>query len=146
MSLRRPVLVAAAVLTLLGAAGCSSDSADSVLELQVGDCANQSDLQGDQIESVPTVECSEEHDAEIFAEHVFTDEEFPGDDAVQAKSEDVCTAKFEEFIGVPFMESQIQMTMLRPSQDSWENGDDRTTLCVVLSEEPMTGSLEGAGV
>jgi len=150
MSLRRPVLAAVATLALVGAAGCS---ANSVLDLKVGDCLNQSDLEGDtgdsgadEVSSVEAVECSEEHDAEIFAEHEFSGDDYPGLTAVQEESQEVCTEKFEEFIGVPYLESELYFTMLYPSQQSWDDADDRTTLCIVLSEEPMTGSLEGAAI
>ncbi|QDB80383.1 septum formation family protein [Georgenia wutianyii] len=143
MSLRRPVLAAVATLALVGAAGCS---ANSVLDLTVGDCLNQSDLEGDEVSSVEAVECSEEHDAEIFAEHEFTGDSYPGLTVVQEESEEVCTEKFEEFIGVPYLESELYFTMLYPSEQSWDDADDRTTLCIVLSEEPMTGSLEGAAI
>ncbi len=146
MSLRRPVLAAAAVLTLVGAAGCSSDSADSVLELQVGDCANQSDLQGDQVESVPAIDCSEEHDAEIFAEHVFSGDDYPGVETVQAESQETCLKEFETFIGLPYEESSLPFTMLYPSEQSWNDADDRTTLCIVVSDEPLTESLKGSKV
>ncbi|TNC16919.1 septum formation family protein [Georgenia sp. 311] len=143
MSLRRPVLAAVATLALVGAAGCS---ANSVLDLTVGDCLNQSDLEGDEVSSVEAVECSEEHDAEIFAEHEFTGDSYPGLTAVREESEEVCADKFEEFIGVPYLESELYFTMLYPSEQSWDDADDRTTLCIVLSEEPMTGSLEGAAI
>jgi hypothetical protein len=146
MSLRRPVLVAAAVLTLVGAAGCSSDSSDSVLELQVGDCVNQSDLEGDQVESAPAIDCSEEHDAEIFAEHVFEGDEYPGADTVQAESQETCLKEFEAFIGLPYEESALPFTMLYPSEKSWDEAGDRTTLCIVESDEPRTETLKGSKI
>ncbi len=143
MSMRRSVLAAAAALALVGAAGCT---ADSVLNLEVGDCLNESDLQGDEISSAATVECSEEHDAEIFGEHVFSGDDYPGVDAVQAESQETCLQAFEKFIGIPYEESALYFTMLYPSQDSWDKADDRTTLCIVLSGEPVTESLEGAQI
>ncbi|WP_324649407.1 septum formation family protein [Georgenia sp. H159] len=143
MSLRRLVPAAAAALALVGAAGCT---ADSVLDLEVGDCLNQSDLQGDEVSSAATVDCSEEHDAEIFGEHVFSGDDFPGQDAVEAESEETCTAEFEKFIGVPYLESELFFTMLHPSEQSWNDADDRTTLCIVVTDEPMTESLEGAKI
>ena len=150
MSVRRPVLAAVAALALVGVAGCSGDS---VLDLAAGDCLNQSDLEGDTdaseenaVSSVTALDCAEEHDAEIFYEHVFEGDEYPGLDTVRAESDEACTQQFEKFIGVPYPESEIYMTMLYPSQESWDEGDDRSTLCIVLSEEPRTGSLEGANV
>lgn len=143
MSLRRPVLAVAAALVLVGTAGCA---ADSVLALEVGDCVNQSDLQGEEIETVPAVECTEEHDAEIFAEHVFSGDDYPGVDAVRAESEETCLQEFEAFIGLPYEESVLPFTMLYPSEQSWDEGDDRTTLCIVVSDETLTESLEGSKI
>jgi len=143
MSLRRSVLAASAALALVGAAGCT---ADSVLDLQVGDCLSRSDLEGDEVSSAKAIDCAEEHDAEIYAEHTFSGDEYPGTDTVEEESQEVCTEKFEEFIGLPYLESEIYFTMLYPSEQSWDQADDRTTLCIVLSDEPTTGSLEGAKI
>src|SRR5699024_8235941 len=140
MSLRRPVLAVAAALALAGAAG---GTADSVLALEVGDCANQSDLPGEEIETVKAVEYTEEHDAEIFAEHVFSGDDYPGVDAVRAESEETCLQEVESFIGLPYEESALPFTMLYPSEQSWDEADDRTTLCIVVSDEPLTESLKG---
>jgi hypothetical protein len=143
MSLRRPVLAAVAALALVGAAGCSSDS---VLDLEVGDCLNQSDLDGDEISSAEAIDCDEEHDAEIFAEHGFTGDEYPGVDAVREQSEAGCVEQFDDFVGMPYLESELNFTMLYPSETSWNDADDRATLCILQAPEPMTGSLEGAAI
>lgn len=143
MSLRRPVLAVAAALALVGAAGCT---ADSVLDLEVGDCLNQSDLAGDEVSSASTIECTEEHDAEIFGEHVFSGDDYPGIDTVQAESEATCLKEFGSFIGLPYEESVLQFTMLYPSEQSWNDADDRTTLCIVVSDEPLTESLKDAKI
>src|SRR5690606_34474070 len=113
MSLRRSVLAASAALALVGAAGCT---ADSVLDLQVGDCLSRSDLEGDEVSSAKAIDCAEEHDAEIYAEHTFSGDEYPGTDTVEEESQEVCTEKFEEFIGLPYLESEIYFTMLYPSE------------------------------
>ncbi len=143
MSPRRPLLTAAATLALVAAAGCSGDT-HSVLELEPGDCLDQSDLDGEQITEIEPVDCSTEHDAEVYAQHEFSGDDYPGRDAVQEESQEVCSERFEEFIGVPYLESELEFRMLYPSEDGWHDADDRTTLCLVLSGEPVTGSLEGA--
>ncbi|HLS33765.1 MAG TPA: septum formation family protein [Brevibacterium sp.] len=144
MSLRRSALAAAAALALVGAAGCT---ADSVFDLSVGDCLNQSDLEGDEISSVKALDCeTEEHDAEVYAEHVYAEGDYPGNDAVREKAEHVCAEEFETFMGISYLESALLVVPLTPSEDSWNNADDRTALCIVLYDEPQTGSLEGAQV
>jgi len=143
VSLRRPVLALSAALALVGVSGCTMNS---VMNLEVGDCLNQSDLQGEEVSSAKALECSEEHDAEIYAAHEFSGDEYPGMDAVRAESEEACLAQFEEFIGVPYMESELYVNMLYPTEETWDDADDRTTLCIVESNEPITQSLEGAAI
>ncbi|WP_413451987.1 septum formation family protein [Georgenia phoenicis] len=143
MSLRRPVIAVAAALTLLGTAGCTMNS---VLDLEVGDCVNLDDLQGDEVSTVKALDCSEEHDGEIFGEHVFSGDEYPGEATVQEESDAACTEQFEEFMGLPYLESELYFVSLYPSEESWDKADDRTSLCIVQAPETMTESLEGAKI
>ncbi|GAA4418775.1 hypothetical protein GCM10023169_08750 [Georgenia halophila] len=135
-----PSVVATALL-VVPLAACGSGN---VMSLEPGDCLDQSDLEGAQVTDVEILECSEEHDAEVFAEVTHSGEEFPGNDAVKQEAEAECTTSFEEFVGVPYAESELTFSTLSPSQESWESADDRTSLCILTVDQPMNGSLEGA--
>ncbi|MFC7407119.1 septum formation family protein [Georgenia alba] len=140
--MRKAVLSAVAVTALVAPlAACSSGN---VFELQEGDCLNRSDFEGGEVTDVEILECGEQHDAEVFALVEHTGEEFPGDQAIQDEAGTMCEPPFEEFIGVPYAESELFFSVLTPSEESWNQADDRTSACIVTVDEPMTGSLEGA--
>ncbi|MEE6281916.1 septum formation family protein [Georgenia sunbinii] len=140
---RSALLLAVAAGTALALSGCT---ANSVLDLAVGDCLNTTDLEGTEVSSVEALECSTEHDAEIFAEHTFSGDEYPGLETVQEESDVACRDAFGDFVGIPYEESALYFSALYPTEDTWDSADDRTTLCIILAEEPMTESLEGAAI
>ncbi|MFC4556249.1 septum formation family protein [Georgenia faecalis] len=136
---RRATLVLAPFALVL--AGCSGSS---VLELEVGDCLRSPDLEAEEVSTVETLECSEPHDAEVYAELTFDGDEYPGTSTVQADSEEFCLAEFEPYVGIAYEESEIYMTTMYPTEESWDQADDRTALCILLPQEDVTESLEGA--
>ncbi len=142
MSLRRSVLAASAALALVGAAGCT---ADSVLDLQVGDCLSRSDLEGDEVSSAKAIDCAEEHDAEVYHIETLPEGAFPGETAIESSATEACETNFETFIGVPYLESELYYSYLTPTEDGWNTIDDREIVCyIVTSGEMVTGTLAGA--
>ncbi|PFG40266.1 putative regulator of septum formation [Georgenia soli] len=135
-----PLLVAVVALMPLGA--CSGGA--EVVDLKVGDCLDKSELGGTEVTSVETKECSEPHDAEVFGSVTHADGDYPGRAAVEKQAEEECTAKFEEFVGVPYAESKIYFSTLSPTKEGWDRADDRTSLCILLSDKPVSESLKGA--
>lgn len=138
---RITVLAASAVLL---AVACSQ----SVFELAVGQCINLPD--GEQITNVETVECSEPHDAEVYAlpQHpAGPDEPYPGDQAVQEFGQEQCLAAFEPYVGRDYSSSAIFSTTLTPSPESWAEADDREVVCLLVGEggSQLTGSKRGSG-
>ncbi|MBO1753103.1 septum formation family protein [Actinotalea sp. BY-33] len=137
----RPAAVASAALLLVGLSGCS----ESVFDLEVGDCMNSPDVADEELSSVSTVPCDEPHDAEAYAAMMFEDGDFPGLQGVVSASEAYCLDEFETFIGLPYDASELGVTSIYPTQDSWDRLDDREVLCLVIDEQgDVTGSLEGA--
>ncbi|MEE6273566.1 septum formation family protein [Georgenia wangjunii] len=137
---RTGIILAVSGLTL-GLAACATNS---VMELEVGDCLDSEALSGQEITEVETIECSEDHDAEVFAELAFDDGDYPGMDAVQTDAEAHCRTEFEKFVGIDYESSEMYFTAMYPTETSWDQADDRTALCVLLAPETVTGSLEGA--
>lgn len=138
----RPALLMTAALALTGVSACSGD----VLDVTVGDCLDRSDLQGEQVSSVSTVDCAEPHDVEVYSQVELPEGSYPGEDRVRALTEEHCTTAFEDFVGVPYEDSELYFSYLTPTQESWSDAEDRTGLCLLLADEPVTGSLEGAGI
>lgn len=131
----------AAGLVATAATACRSTS---VLDLTVGDCLRRSDLQPEQIENIATVSCGDPHDAEIFASTQLPEGDYPGELAVRTAAEDFCLPEFETFVGISYLDSELEVYPLMPTEDGWNSLDDREILCIVVSPTDVTGTLEGA--
>ncbi|MDT9594112.1 septum formation family protein [Nocardioides zeae] len=163
--MRRTIMnrtIAAAGFALLAAttlAGCGSDEeatrdADTnevteageadVFSLALGDCIDDDGL-GNEVSDVAAVPCAEPHDNEVFHVVEMEGDDWPGDEAVEAAVEEGCVGEFETFVGVAYMDSELDIFPLTPTQGSWEQGDDREILCLIYDPAgPVEGSLEGA--
>ncbi|UFU02600.1 septum formation family protein [Ruania suaedae] len=142
-------------LALVGVAGMTvSMSAcgmlgGSVASAEVGECTNIEDLQSQEITEINTVDCTEEHDAQFF--HKFDmdgDGGFPGDEAISTAAEEGCLGEFESFVGSAYEESTLFVNYIAPSEQSWDEADDREILCVLYLDDGSTAteSWEGSGV
>lgn len=143
-SLRR---AATAVLAVGALALLSACTGTSVLNLEVGQCITDETPEGEQVASVPVVDCGEPHVGEIYALPQLPDGEFPGDDSVTASAQTFCAGpEFQNFVGVPFEQTTLGVNFLIPSTETWEEGD-REIVCIVgnADQSPATGSLRGAG-
>ena len=154
-------LAVAAVLTA-GLTGCSvigdiisgTAGEDDVFTLAVGDCFNETDdtSSGETIESVPIVDCKEEHDYEVYSSVIMDDEEYPGETDTTSQAESQCLDAFEGFFGLSYDEAVTNdFTYFYPTTESWGMGD-REILCMIVQLDEAgssivktTGSLKGAG-
>ena len=146
MSTRTGRRIAAALgtsaLALTGLAACSSTS---VLDLKVGDCLRSSDFTGAEVTDIATVSCSEPHDAEIYAATELPDGDYPGVEAARTAAEDFCLPAVEDFVGVGYLDTELEVYPLLPTEGSWDAEDDREILCILVAPEDVTGTLEGSG-
>jgi Septum formation len=128
----------------LGLTACSREAVGN--DLEVGDCV----VDRDTLESsdISTVDCGEDHVFELYAKvDLDEDADYPGDQQIEAQAQEVCGGdSFEEYVGVPFVDSEIFMFPVWPTEETWEQADDRTILCFAVTEElsTTTGSVEGA--
>lgn len=137
-------------LAVVGAVGLSASLAacgSQVATAEVGSCVNTSDFEGE-ITEIPTVDCSEEHDAQVFHLFDMDDGDFPGDDAISTAAEEQCLPAFEEFVGTGYQESSLDINFIGPSQDTWDQADDREVICVLYTMDGSTSteSFEGSGL
>lgn len=139
---RAAAVLVAAGLVATTATACGDST--SVLDLTVGDCLRSADLQGEQIENIATVSCDEPHDAEIFAATQLPEGDYPGEAGVRTASEDFCLPEFETFVGVSYLDSELEVYPLLPTEDGWNSLGDREILCIVVSPTEVTGTVEGA--
>jgi len=147
-------LLPAVLVGVLALAGCSSDAERdgagavtaavdvSVDRLRVGDCLI-TPADG-VVEDLAAVPCGQEHDGEVFHAFDLPDGEFPGAEPVQAAGEIGCLARFEEFVGTAFDDSELGLLPLTPVADGWAAGD-QGVVCIVQDEQGgLTGTLRAA--
>ena len=120
----------------------TEDTAVDAIDLTAGMCILD-ESSAATVSSVEVVDCTDEHDAEVFARIVLADGTFPGPDALSQTAIDQCAVQFANFIGVAFANSVLTYEYYAPSETTWAAGD-REVLCLVRDPAgPVTGSLQG---
>lgn len=123
----------------------------SVLELGVGDCFD--DLDGPEsmnteIGAVPSRDCDEPHDNEVYAVRTVEGSEWPGVEALDRFAARACYQEFAPFVDLAYEESRLEVGWMVPTRTSWEDHDDRAVACFLYDMQfrKLTGSMEGSGV
>lgn len=134
----KPLALAAGILAL---GACEP----TVMTLDVGTCFDDPES-FDAVADVPTVDCAEPHDNEVYAKLLMTNDAYPGDSLASALSGDMCLEEFEGFIGFDYQSSLYEIGWLNPSEETWEI-DDREVICFVfhMEFEKVRGTLRGVG-
>jgi hypothetical protein len=126
---------------VLGACG-----GGNVFEMEVGMCWD--DVDGTEVSDVPIVDCSSPHDNEVFYLFDMADGSFPGEEAVQSAAADGCIAAFPAYVGSEYLDSDLDIYPLYPTEGSWDGGD-REIVCSVYdwanNGAPLVGSVRGTG-
>ncbi|MEV7607886.1 DUF2510 domain-containing protein [Microbacterium sp. NPDC089320] len=126
-----------------GSAGADGAETVTVNELAVGHCLPLMEWE-EEVYELPIVPCDTPHTDEVYFIFDAPDGEFPGDDGLQTIAADRCDAAFEEFIGVPYADSELDNYWFVPTESSWKRLNDRAIQCIVISYDEITGTLEGA--
>ncbi|GAA1740658.1 septum formation family protein [Aeromicrobium alkaliterrae] len=122
----------------------------SVFDVKVGDCYILPDSSGSsgtsEVDTITAVPCSDPHEAEAYHEVELDSGDYPGDAEIQAAVEEACAPAFDTFVGLPYEESTLDVYQLFPTQDTWEQLDDRLISCLIYdpANAELTGTLEGA--
>lgn len=141
------VLLGAAVLvSACGVADTVDELVDqSVFSMEPGLCW---DDEGDaeEISSVPDRDCADPHDNEVFAVVELPDGEFPGSDAVYQQAFDQCSgALFDEYVGIAYLDSNLEVFPLTPTSSGWDDGDHGVVCNLyALDGSKLEGSMQGA--
>ncbi|MFD2675322.1 septum formation family protein [Gulosibacter bifidus] len=119
----------------------------NVFDIKLGDCITDAAAEGE-VQSLPTVACSQPHSYEVFHEFDLTGDKFPGESGMEADILDQCYGKpFEDFIGKSYDSSSLDVLYLSPTATSWAQGDRRVS-CLVFEGDgtgnKTTGSLKGS--
>lgn len=127
------------------------DERDRVVErvhssdLEDGDCFNTPGVdEDDLVGRVTRVPCTTPHTYQVVGTIVLPAGRFPGDRAVEKRSDD-CYELFDEFLGIAYEDSLYELSYYYPTAQSWRGYDDRTITCLAVHprERKLTRSLEG---
>ncbi len=134
------------------------DDGTPALSLEVGDCLDfPLPPTGPDLARVPVVECSDPHTAEVF--HVGQldpdgDREYPSSDEILFRSviasciepEVGRSSPFEQYVGVPLAESDLDVFPIAPDPGAWEPTGGRFVCLVVppTDDDELVGSVRAA--
>jgi hypothetical protein len=107
-------------------------------DVKQGDCL--SEIPDDaRVLTVNTVSCDESHVGEVFAVLTMPEGDFPGQTAVDGYA-DKCEPELASYS--PSMTDSVELYVLYPTEESWEQGD-RAVTCIATLDPPRTGSIKG---
>ncbi|MDN4478739.1 septum formation family protein [Demequina sp. SYSU T00039] len=149
----RPIALASVLALTL--AGCSSlfgttEEDVAAMQLATGQCIEHlDDLSGvadgeeGEVGVLPTVDCAEPHEAEVYYAADTTAAEYT--DGILTEADQTCYDAFGTFVGLSYDESRLSLFSLYPSQDTWDAGD-RQIACLITGDqgETFTATLAGA--
>ncbi len=133
--------------TLEGETGLTGDAAEirMIDELRVGDCFDIPP--GEYVLIVPIVDCDEAHDAEFLLRVGLSvgTVPYPGLDALIDRVSTDCIPAFDEYVGMRYEDSSLDVYWLYPDEAGWAGGN-RAIECVLVSVDgsKLTGSMRGA--
>jgi hypothetical protein len=93
--------------------------------LTLGVCLSV-ELSGDIVD----VDCDRPHQYEVYAEHQFEGDTYPGDNVVAEELGGVCFEEFEPFVGHEYASSIYDFSTFGLSQEDWGRGE-RTGYCLL---------------
>jgi hypothetical protein len=143
-TLSRTSVTTAAPTTTTVPVSTTANGTIAVFDLAEGDCWNDP-AQGDQASVAQVVACETAHDLEVYAVYNvegFTD--FPGDQQMGDSVYDECINRFVDFVGLDYFNSDLDITALFPTAETWGAGDREATCSVGDPAGQTTGTLRGA--
>jgi len=113
--------------------------------IRTGDCLNLPEES--LVQSVEALPCSQSHDAEAYAVFDVAGTSYPGASVIDEAAIDGCLAAFHPFVGTSYELSQLELFWLEPTEESWNELDDREIVCMVTTMDgsSLTGSMRGSG-
>ncbi|HEX5014252.1 MAG TPA: septum formation family protein [Candidatus Limnocylindrales bacterium] len=101
-----------------------------VLDLRVGDCFDLKDPEAEEIGEVTALPCTSEHEYEMYFIGSMPSGVFPTDDGFGAWLDANCLPAFEEYVGMSYDDSELEIFWLAPSEEAWNDGD-RSIQCAL---------------
>lgn len=109
-----------------------------IFALKVGDCTMEA--ASGLLEDIDVVPCAELHDQEVYHEITMEDGDF-SEEAINTATEECIGDAYTSFVGVDYNDSELVVTTIAPTKDTWEQLNDRVIQCVIFDE---AGQIEGS--
>ena len=117
-------------------------TAISATELQVGDCLNDLTNSTD-VSSLPSVDCAQPHQGEVFAVFDLPPGPYPGADGVDDLVSKGCNARLADYSPSAPADDAVGLFSVYPLEQNW-NRDDREVVCIAKATSgTTTGSIRG---
>lgn len=143
-------IAAIVVAALVGAFGTAErDTAGTVTtrgdvpvaELRTGDCVAKEIGEDVEMLTLEVIPCDEPHSYETYSTFVLPEGDFPGQKEVDRLAEGGCVKRFENFVGLSYDDSKLELFYMRPFAEGW--AIDRGVACLLVNETRAAGSLKG---
>jgi hypothetical protein len=115
-----------------------------VFNFKVGDCITGMPA-GSSIDKATGTPCKGSHEQEVYAETYLADESETAPADLKSQADQFCLSMFEQFVGLSYDESALEIVTIYPTPDSWKAGDKEFTCLVSLKgQETLTESLKNS--
>ena len=108
--------------------------------VKVGDCFAEIPDSA-RVLTIKTVDCEQSHAGEVYAVLTMPEGDFPGEAAIE-EYQNKCEPELAAYSPDAITDDSIQMYVLYPTAETWEQGD-RAVTCVATLDPPRTGSIKG---
>lgn len=138
----------AALLALLVGLGAACGLLDSeVPTAEVGECITNDVSGAGLVEEFDVVDCTDTHSGELFFKFDLADGDFPGTEEISSQVQEQCYgSEFEDYVGLDYQSSEIEVYTVTPTEETWNEADDREVLCfgANLDGTDLTETIEGS--
>jgi len=117
-------------------------TAISATELQVGDCLNDLTNSTD-VSSLPSVDCAQPHEGEVFAVFDLPPGPYPGAAGVDDLVSKGCNARLAEYSPGAPSDDAVGLFSVYPLEQNWERGDREVVCIAKATSGTTTGSIKG---
>ena len=122
-----------------------------VVDLEVGQCLDDPSLVSGEpavLTTSATADCADAHDAEVYAVlglSIGPQAPYPGNQNLRDRATEQCREPFEEFVGIAWEQSVLEISVLWPTRRSWRAGD-RGIVCSVfhVDGDQLEGSMRAS--
>ncbi|WP_420112009.1 septum formation family protein [Pseudactinotalea sp.] len=122
-----------------------TNSGTGLVSAEVGACTTTDVMDNSSVSTLPLMDCSYEHDAQVIGLFDVEGDEYPGVATVRADARAGCEEAFEDFVGIAVADSDLELWHISPTEGTWDNNDDREVICIAYLEEgSVTESWEGS--